>query len=79
MTSLVKVTVWQLWSIAFSVPSQLTAAIGIDKQLTSYTSRCRSASRSLYFINYCYIISELRAKLKVTSYLTTVDTLKNNG
>ena len=29
----------------------------------------------LYFINYCYIISELRTKLKITSYSTKVDTV----
>ena len=53
----------------------MTAAIDIDKQLASYTSRCRSGCRLLYFINYCYIISELRTKLKITSYSTKVDTV----
>ena len=75
MATSVKVTVWQLWSITFSVPSQLAAAIDIDKKLASYTSRCRSGCRLLYYINYCYIISELRTKLKITSYSTKVDTV----
>ena len=68
MTSLVKVTVCQLWSITFSVPSQLTAAIDIDKQLASYASRCKSGRRLLYYsvivVSYDTII--------VVSYLNYV-------
>ena len=62
--------------------SQLTTAIDIDKQLahlSSYTSKCRFGCRLLYYINYCYIMSELCTKLKITAYLTKVDTLQNNG
>ena len=38
--------------------------------------RCRFGDRFLCYINYCYIIFELRIKLKMIAYLRKVDTLK---
>ena len=63
--------------VDFAIGNNQVKDSNIDKAGTSksFTSRCRSDCRLLYFINYCYIISELRTKLKITSYLTKVDTL----
>ena len=58
----------------------LTAVIHTDKQvahLSSHTNRCRSDCKLLYYINYYYIISELRTKLKITAYLTNVWIMDN--
>ena len=63
--------------VDFAIGNNQVKDSNIDKAGTSksFTSRCRSDCRLLYFINYCYIISELRTKLKITSYSTKVDTV----